>query len=699
MMPDQLNTFFDPAGVAVIGASANPAKLSHGVVRNLKNHGYRGPIYPVNPKGGQILGLRVYPTILDVPDPLDLAVVMIPAPLVPEAIEACGERGLQAVIVITGGFREAGAEGAALEQRLKQTAAHYGIRLIGPNCVGVLDTHTPLDTTFIAAMPSPGNIGFVSHSGAICGGTVDWAREMNIGFSRIASLGNQVDVDIADGIQMLQDDTHTQVISVYAEGLPDGQRFVEVASHIFRSKPIVMLKAGLTSAGTRAVASHTGALAGSEEGYRAACHRAGVLVVNSLQEQNDLAIALASQPLPAGNRVAILTNAGGPAALAADELDRHGLQLADLSRETHKRLATVTPKGAQLANPVDMLGGPEAEMYQAAGEILLADSHVDMLMAIFVPQAITPVDAVAHNIVAASRSADKPTVCCLVGGESISEAVQILNGGGVPYYRDPNRAARALGGLKEYAMLRDRPEFQPTPLPGIDPAKAKRLLQSAWAQTGRGFINAEMSARIAAAYGVRIPKSGIATTLAEAEQLASRLHYPVAMKLIAPGIVHKADVDGIALNLQDTEAIEDSFEAMVGGNTEHQVMLQQMVASGQEVILGMQRDPQFGPVLMFGMGGLFVEAFKDVAFRLAPLCAEDAQNMIAETAAGKILAGVRGRPRGDIDSIVSTLRRVGQLAADFPCISELDINPLIVNEGSGGVWAVDIRIALSQVPL
>ena len=331
---DDLDRFFNPNGVAIIGASSSPDKLSYGVVRNLKGHGYRGPIYPINPKGGEILGLKVYPTILDVPDPVELSVIMIPAPLVPEALRQCGQRGLKAVIVITGGFREVGPEGEALEHTLKEIGETYGIRLIGPNCVGVIDAHLPLDTTFIKEMPRPGHIGFVSHSGAICGGTVDWAREVGVGYSRIASLGNQLDVDIADGIRMLQDDPNTRVISIYAEGLPDGRRFVEAAARVYRRKPIVMLKAGITSAGVRAVASHTGALAGDEQAYLAACHRAGALVVGSLQEQNDVATALATQPLPVGNRVALLTNAGGPAALAADELDRCGLRMADLSPET-----------------------------------------------------------------------------------------------------------------------------------------------------------------------------------------------------------------------------------------------------------------------------------------------------------------------------------------------------------------------------
>jgi len=717
-MSDPLELFFNPKGVAIIGASTNPLKLSHGVVRNLKNCGYQGPIYPINPKGDEILGLKVYPTILGVPDPIELAVIMIPAPYVPATLEECGQRGIKAVIVITGGFREAGADGAAEELQLKEIADRYGMRLIGPNCVGVMDTHLPLDTTFITAMPRPGHIGFVSHSGAICGGTTDWAREVSVGYSRIVSLGNQLDVDIADGIRMMQSDPHTHVISIYAEGLPDGRRFVEAALPVFRDKPIVMLKAGLTSSGTRAVASHTGALAGDEQAYLAACHRAGVIAVDSLQEQNDLAIALATQPLPRGNRVAILTNAGGPAALAADELDRGGLLMANLETETIEKLKTATPRGAQLANPVDMLGGPRAEMYKTAGGILLEDPNVDMLMAIFVPQAITPIDEVVANIVmssadtssadAAPAEAGKPVVCCLVGGESITEAARFLNENGVPFYQDPNRAARALCGLLRYAELRVRQDLTPQPIEDVHAETARAALKGAWQKTGAGFLDAETSAAVAAAYGIVVPGSGLARTAGEAIDLAEALGYPLAMKLIAADVIHKADVGGVVLNLQDAAAVRESFETMVGtasvgAQTDRhadtrRVMLQQMAPSGQEVILGAQRDTQFGPVLMFGMGGIFVEVLNDVAFRLAPLSAYDAEQMVMETAAGQIMKGVRGQPPRDIGMVIDTLRRIGQLVDDFPCISELDINPLIVLEDGKGVSAVDIRIAITEPP-
>jgi acetyltransferase len=740
---DALTYFFNPQGVVVIGASRNPAKLSHGVVKNLKTHGYRGPIYPVNPRGDEILGLKVYPSILDVPDPVELAVIMIPAPLVPAALEQCGQRGLKAVIVVTGGFRETGAEGAERERELKAIAETYHMRLMGPNCVGVMDAHLPLDTTFITMMPEPGHIAFVSHSGAICGGSIDWARSVGVGYSRIASLGNELDVDIADGIRMMAHDPNTSVISVYAEGLPDGRDFVEAAASVFRHKPIVMLKAGLTSAGTRAVASHTGALAGSARAYQAASHRAGVLVVDSLQEQNDVAMALATQPLPPGNRVALLTNAGGPAALAADALNRYGLQMADLTEATQARLRDVTPRDTQLGNPVDMLGGPQPEMYSAALRVLLEDPGVDMAMALFVPQAITPVDDVARHIIKAANLAPplqslergkregKPIVACIVGGESIPETIRMLNRHGVPYYRDPHRASRALAGLWEYKQLRERPDITPHPLQDVDRANALKLLKTAWharrtdcqsvsrtdcqsvPPSKNQFLDAETAAQVVAAYGIPVPASGLARTPQEAASLAKHIGFPVAMKLIAPDVIHKADVGGVVLNLKTAEEVHAAFTHLVSEEgsdqrphptdcdhveSHRQVMIQQMAPQGQEIILGAQRDAQFGPLLMAGMGGIYVEIFKDVAFRLAPLCEQDAHAMIMETAAGQLLQGVRGQPPGDIFAVVAIIQRLGQLAADFPCISEMDINPLIVGPAGTGAWAVDVRIAVDRPP-
>ncbi|TFG67404.1 MAG: CoA-binding protein, partial [Anaerolineales bacterium] len=574
-----------------------------------------------------------------------------------------------------------------------------GMRLVGPNCVGVMDTFLPLDTTFITNMPAKGAIGFVSHSGAICGGTIDWANSVGVGFSRIVSLGNQLDVDIADGIHLLDQDANTRVISVYAEGLPDGRKFVDMAASVYRRKPIVMLKAGLTAAGSRAVSSHTGAMAGSAVAYGAACHRAGVLAVHTLQEQNDVAMALATQPLPTGNRVALLTNAGGPAALAADELGKYGLCLANLAMDTKMKLLGATPPGTQRDNPVDMLGGPESVMFRDAGQILLDDPGVDMLMSIFVPQALTPVNAVAQSVIDSARQGHKPVICCLVGGDSITEAVQLLNTNGVPFYQDPNRASRALAGLVQYQQLRKRESLKPIPVIDVDADRVRALLAAVWQNRGAGFIPPNVAVQILSAYGIPVPLSAIAGSAEEAIRIAEGFKHPVAIKIVADGIIHKADVGGIFLNLQDAAEVREAYNRIVRDNPLWRVLIQSMVPPGQEVIVGMQRDPQFGPLLMFGTGGAYVEISHDVAFRLAPLCRHDAFDMIRGTIAGQILQGVRGDQPRDIDSTVDVLLRVGQLANDFHCISELDINPLIISAQGEGCWAVDGRIAIDQMPV
>jgi len=690
-MDDPLEVFFHPHGVALIGASANPTKLSAGVLRNLVTHGYTGPVYPVNPKAQELMGLRAYPSIAEVPDPVDLAVIALSADHAAEALEACGRRGIRAAVIIASGFSELGAGGREREQELRTVARRYGLRFIGPNCVGVLDTRAAIDTTFIRTMPAPGSIGFVSHSGAVCGGTMDWASAVGVGFSRIVSLGNQADIDAADALDSLAADPHTRVVAAYIEGLPDGRRFVEAACRLIALKPLVVLKAGRTPAGTRAVASHTGALAGAEEAFLAACRRAGAIPVETLEELVDTAIALAYRQPPAGPRVAVLTNAGGPAAVGCDALYRAGLRLADLTLATQERLRAVCPAGTMTGNPVDMLGGPQPEQYTAALEVLLAAEEVDGVMAVYVPQAITPPQDVARAVGRAAGKAHKPVVCCISGGGGIREAARTLHHHNVPHYLTPCRAAVGLGALWQYAHIRARPLPEAEPLPGIDRARAEGLLDGR-----KGVLDSQVGAEMAMAYGLTVPPSGLAATADEAAGLAGRFGYPVALKRVAPGLTHKSDAGGVALGLENAEAVRAAFTRMIGPG--EQGFVQRMVGAGQppamEIIVGAQRDPQFGPLVMVGLGGLYVEALRDVAFRLAPLSAAEAEEIIAETAAGRLLAGVRGRPPGDVAAVVDALRRVGQLLADLPQVAEVDLNPLLVGPAGTGAWAVDVRIVV-----
>jgi len=693
---DPLHIFFHPRGVAVLGASGNPTKLSHGVLRNLVTHGYRGPVYPVNPKGGEMLGLRVYPSVADVPDPVELAIIVLSAERTVEALEACGKRGVRAAVLIASGFAELGVGGREREEQLRAAARRYGMRFIGPNCVGVIDTYSPIDTTFVRTMPTQGVIGFVSHSGAVCGGTMDWASAVGVGFSRIISLGNQADVDMADALESLAADPHTQVVAAYIEGLPDGRRFVEAAARMTVQKPLVVLKAGRTPSGTRAVASHTGALAGADRAFLAACRKAGAIPVENLEQLVDASIALAYRNPPTGPRTAILTNAGGPAAVGADALDRQGLHLADLSPETQARLREVCPRGAMVGNPVDMLGGPRPEHYAEALEVLLGAPEVDGVMVVFVPQAIMEPHYVATEVGRVAEGADKPVVCCISGGGGIRAAARALHAHSVPHYLTPARAALGLGALWRYRDIRTPPTPYPTRMQVVPlhPDRARQIVERA-RSAGRRVLDPQAGAEVAAAYGLAVPPSGLASTPEEATALAARLGYPVALKRVAPGLTHKSDTGGVALDLPDDEAVREAFTQVVGPG-EH-AFIQRMAPEGLEVIVGAQRDGQFGPLVMFGLGGTLVEVLKDVAFRLAPLGETEAREMVAETAAGRLLAGVRGQPPRDLDAVVETLQRVGQLMADLPEVAEVDLNPLIVGLAGEGTWAVDVRIVLTDV--
>jgi len=683
-MNDPLHTFFHPRGVAVLGASANPTKLSYGVLHNLVTHGYLGPVYPVNPKGGEMLGLRVYPSVADVPDPVDLAVIVLPAHQVAGALEDCGKRGIRYAVLIASGFGELGAEGKEQEEGLRRVARQYGIRFIGPNCVGVLDTYTPIDTTFSRTMPGQGSIGLVSHSGAVCGGTMDWANTVGVGFSRMISLGNQADLDIADALDSLAADPHTRVVAAYVEGLPDGRRFVEAARRLTAQKPMVVLKAGRTPSGTRAVSSHTGALAGADQAFLAACRRAGAIPVETLEEMVDAAIALAYRRPPTGPRMAILTNAGGPAALGADHLDRRGMRLTDLSPETQARLREVCPPGTMTGNPVDMLGGPQADHYTAALRVLLEAPEVDGVMAVFVPQAITPVYDVAVAVGRAAETAQKPVVCCISGGGGIRAAARALHAHSVPHYLTPERAAFGLGALWKYARIRETLPPEAEPLPDMDRDRIRALLEG---QTG--VLDPQEGAEVATACGLTVPPSGLAASAEEAVALAEGMGYPVVLKRVAPDLVHKSDAGGVVVGLRSADAVREAFARTVQPG--ERALIQRMAPpGGLEVIVGAHRDGQFGPLVMVGLGGVYVEVLRDVAFRLAPLSREEARGMLEETALGRLLAGVRGQAPRDAEAVVDALCRVGWLMAEFPQVAEVDLNPLIV--GARGAWAVDVRI-------
>lgn len=696
-MNDDLRPFFAPRNVALIGASPNPSKLSHGILENMRNYGFTGNIFPVNPQYKEIDGLICYPDIVSVPESVDLAVIVLPGSAVPDVLESGGQKGLKAAIIISGGFREVGPEGAALEARCVEIARRYGMRLIGPNCVGTMDVVTGFNSTFIKGMPEKGVIGFISQSGAVCGGVVDTLIGTGVGFSAFLSLGNEADVNETDMIEYLGLDETTKVIAVYAEAIRDGERFMRIAREVTPKKPVVLLKAGRTSAGARAVSSHTGSLAGSYAAYKAAFRQTGVIEALTVEELFDISMALAHQPLPKGNRVAIITNAGGPAALASDSLAANGFYLEELEATTQIRLREKLVPSAQVSNPVDMLGGAEAEEYAHALECCLQDKNVDSALVILVPQSLVNPVRVAEYIADTCRNSEKPVMVCLVGAASIGDARIFLHRNHIPVFTSPERVGRAIGGMWMYRnWLTGRIHLTSKNPIVVD----KRIAQGIIATASNSIGEAQMRP-VLAAYGIPVIRGVEARSSEEAVKAALEIGGPVVLKVISPDLLHKSDAGGIRLGLNGKTDIESAYHDMLtkikSTNPNARidgVLVEQMATRGQEVIVGMKRDPSFGPVIMFGLGGVLVELVGDVSFRVAPIDASEASSMILETRTGRLLQGYRGEPAMDTDAIVDSILRISQLAIDFPQILELEVNPLLVYPKGQGAVALDARAIL-----
>ena len=606
-MDSSLLPFFQPKGVVVIGASTSPEKLGYGVARNLVQSGYRGAIHFMGQKQGELFGHPIYTDLRQVPNPVELAIIIIPPNATPKAIEDCGRRGVKAAVIVSSGFRESGAEGAALEGQCLEIARAHGVRLIGPNCIGVIDTHLPLDTTFIQPpMPAAGNIGFISHSGAFCASIMDWARSEDIGFSQVVSLGNQADVNETDVLSMLADDPHTKVIVMYMESVSDGRRFVETAREVTRHKPVIALKVGRFESGQKAAASHTGALAASDVAFNAAFDKAGILRADTAEQMFDWAhilenIALSALRLRGNIRrsaqggIAILTNAGGPGVIAADALEGNGLSLARLTDSTLQALSVLLPPSASLHNPVDMLACASPETYAACLKVLLEDPDVDAAMVILPPPPMFTADEVAEKLIKVMGQFDKPVVIALLGSTLIDKAHSLFERSNIPTYPFPERAASALSALfKRTNGLQSLQTLEKKVAP-----KVGRLLTPD---------------ELLASYGIPTVPIKLAHNESEAMTIANELGYPVVMKIASPDILHKSDVGGVVLNIQDAESLLFAYAQVVERvNTScpnakiEGVHIQRQIPEGQEVIVGMVRDPQFGPLMMFGSGGVEVE--------------------------------------------------------------------------------------------
>jgi len=693
-----LRAFFEPESVAVIGASQDEEKVGHSVLRNLLRFGFEGRVYPINPKAGEILGTKCYPSARVIGSRIDLGVIVVPARFVPVVIEDLIANGCRACVIITAGFKEIGSrEGVELEKRIVAMAREAHMRILGPNCFGIINPHNGLNATFGRDMPGKGHIAFMSQSGALCVAVLDWALGVGIGFSKVISMGNEADLTEVDYMEALAQDEKTRVILGYIEGVKDGRRFLEAAERIAREKPLVFIKAGGTSAGARAAASHTGSMAGSEKAFKAAFRQSGIVPARSIEELFDIAAGFAYQQVPRGPRLAIVTNAGGPAIMASDAAERLGLILPNLTKETVQYLRERMPPEVSLNNPVDLIGDADVERYRVASEKVLEDPNVDGCIFILSPQATTEVEGNAELVGTLAESTDKPVLSSFMGRVRLGRANAILQEHSVPNYSYPERAVNAFRAMADYSSWLRSPKPEPRSFE-VDRRRAEEVLTKALSDGRRELADTD-GREILAAYGFRTPETLLARTSKEAIAAAETIGYPVVMKIAARDILHKTDIGGVAVGLRTPEEVRLAFLDMTSraqGYLVEGANVQEMIRGGREMILGMSCDSTFGPLLLFGLGGIYVETLKDTSFRIAPVNEDEARNMIREIRAYSILQGARGEPPSDIDMTVESILRLSQLVMDMSAITELDINPLIVLPQGQGAVAVDCRMVIKE---
>ncbi|PLZ15362.1 acetyl CoA synthetase subunit alpha [Fischerella thermalis WC114] len=707
-----LDAIFAPKSIAVIGASQREGSVGRTVLWNLISHPFGGTVFPVNPKHHSVLGIKTYPNIAAVPEPVDLAIVITPASTVPGVIGECVDAGVKGAIVLSAGFKEIGTTGAELEQQVLQQVRRGKMRLIGPNCLGVMNPHTGLNATFAHGMALPGKVGFISQSGALCTAILDWSFRENVGFSAFISIGSMLDVGWGDLIYYLGDDPHTESIVIYMESIGDARSFLSAAREVALTKPIIVIKAGRTAAAAKAAASHTGALAGSDAVFDAALRRCGVLRVKSISELFDMAEVLAKQPRPKGPRLTIVTNAGGPGVLATDALITDGGELAELSPETYAALNELLPPQWSHNNPIDILGDADPMRYAKALEIVAKDPNSDGLLVILTPQAMTDPTQSAYKVKSLARIG-KPILASWMGDADVEAGAEILNQASIPTFPFPDTAAHVFNYMWRY-NYNLRALYETPVLPeGVDTSDrtiAKTIIQTA-RETGRTLLTEVESKQILAAYGIPTVTTQVATSAAEAVRLAEEIGYPVVLKVYSKTITHKTDVDGVHLNLRDAKAVREAYDAIalsvstkVGANHFAGVTVQPMInlKNSYELILGSSIDAQFGPVLLFGTGGQLVEVFQDRALGLPPLNTTLARRMMEQTRIYKALQGVRGRKAVNLEALEQLLVRFSQVVVEQRLIKEIDINPLLVKaEGidENSLVALDARIVLHDLDI
>lgn len=699
-----LEQIFYPQSVAVVGANKVQGTVPCDILLNILKANFQGVVYPVSPKEKFIASVKAYKYIVDIEDPIDLAILVFPSSVCHLAMEQCGQKGVKAAIIISAGFKEVGEAGLKREKQIKEIADKYNISFIGPNCLGVINTDpkSMLDASFARKMPEEGSIGFLSQSGALCTAVLDYAQAKHIGFSKFVSFGNKADVNEIDLLYYLKDDPKTKVILIYLEEISDGSGLMKAARDVIEQsgKPILALKSGRTSEGASAAASHTGSLAGSDEICDAAFKQAGIIRCEDFEDMFNKAIALTYQPLPKNKRVAIVTNAGGPGVMTTDAAIHEGLELAIFSEETTNIFKKNLPKTANIKNPVDVIGDARADRYNIAVSNALKDDNVDGVFVILTPQSMTDIETIAQEVCDVASQYNKPLYTSFMGEADVSAGVNILQKNKIPHYILPESMCRAFACAYNFKQQLSLNNGEPELYAEADRSKAHAILDAALKEN-RTYLPEEEAVKVLEAYGLPILENGLADSKEEAVSIANKIGYPVVMKVMSDDIVHKFDVKGVVLDIKSAQEVQAAY-TLIRKNVAHiepdarikGVFISKMIPAGEEVILGIKRDPAFGAVVMFGLGGIFVEIFKDVSFRIAPVNKQAVSSMIQEIKTSAILFGTRGRVPRDIESIQICIQRLSQLAVECPQIKELDINPLIVLEKGKGCFVADAKIML-----
>ncbi|OYT38027.1 acyl-CoA synthetase [Archaeoglobales archaeon ex4484_92] len=697
---EKLKYLLRPETVAVIGAAREPHKIGHQVLKNLIEGGFsRNKIFPINPHAESILGLKCYPSVKNVPQPVDMAVIVVPARIVPRVLEDCVEKGVKAVAVISSGFKEIGK--AEEEKKLVEIARKGGIRLLGPNIVGICDTVRSMNASFCQELPEKGDIAFITQSGALGIALIGWTKLKHIGLSDLVSIGNKADVDEVDLIEFFGEDPYTKVITLYLEGISRGREFYAIAKKVSKKKPIIILKAGKAERTISAIKSHTGSLAGSDVAYDAAFKQAGVIRAPTFPDLFDWAIAFSKLPLPSGENVVILTNGGGAGVMATDEAEIRGIKLMDIPPDLADKIREYMPPFGSVYNPIDLTGMATKDWYRGSLEVLLEDPRVHAVLVIYCHTAQTEPRDIGDAILEAIKSIgkSKPVVASFIGGKECHKECERLTAEGVPCYESPERAVVALSALYNYWRFLKHKETYPVAL-DVDKERAYEIIRRA-VEEGRKALTAYESAMVAKAYGIPVPEQALAKSEEEAVNVAEKIGYPLVLSIESPHILHKTEVGGVKVGLNSAEEVAKAYNEIMESVAKRApqaeirgVVVRKMIPEGREVIIGMHRDPAIGPLLMFGSGGILVELLKDVSFRVSPLSIEDVYEMIKETKAYKMLKGFRGMPEADIEKVVDVILRTAKLAEDIPEILDIDINPVFVFERGKGCLAADVKVVL-----